>query len=116
MFQFSRAIYRELAPEIDISVDPAAHRLVVDACDRSLTRLATDRRHFARPARTLFQDIRPYFPVTAQAHVLRVVHPQGLPQVPQLLRRTGPAPHPRLTRPAATVRLADAGSPPVRTG
>jgi hypothetical protein len=73
MFQFTRAIYRELAPEIDVSVDPAAHRLVIDACDRSVTRLATDRRHFARPAKTLFMDIRPYFPVGAQAHVLRVV-------------------------------------------
>lgn len=90
MFQFSRAIYRELAPEIDVSVDPAAHRHVVDACDRSMTRLATDRRHFARPARTLFMDIRPYFPVSAQAHVLQVVQ-RYVAIADELLRRRPPS-------------------------
>jgi hypothetical protein len=73
MLQFSRAIYRALAPGIDVSINPEAHRLVIDACERSVQRLATDRRYFARPARTLFQDVRPFFPVQDQARVLRVV-------------------------------------------
>ena len=35
--------------------------------------MATDRHHFARPARTLFCDIRSYFPMSAQEHVHQVV-------------------------------------------
>ena len=36
-------------------------------------RLTTDRHYFARPSRTLFNDIRTYFPMSAQLHVYRVV-------------------------------------------
>ena len=36
-------------------------------------RLATDRHYFARPSRTLFNDIRGYFPISAQLRVYRVV-------------------------------------------
>ena len=35
--------------------------------------MATDRHYFARPARTLFCDIRNYFPMSAQEHVHQVV-------------------------------------------
>jgi hypothetical protein len=77
MYQFSRAIYRELAPHI---VDPrpgapaaSNHEAVLHACEAVVTRLATDRHYFARPARTLFCDIRTYFPMSAQSHVYRVV-------------------------------------------
>jgi len=76
MFQFSRAIYRELASEIDMTsrcggIDAHAH--VLRACEETMERLATDRHYFARPARKLFHDIRFAFPVAAQAHVCRVV-------------------------------------------
>ncbi len=77
MYQFSRAIYRELAPEI---LEPARgapatsnHTAVLRACEEVITRLATDRHHFAHPARTLFCDIRSYFPMWAQGHVHKVV-------------------------------------------
>jgi hypothetical protein len=33
----------------------------------------TDRHYFARPSRTLFNDIRAFFPMSAQLHVFRVV-------------------------------------------
>ena len=62
MYRFSRAIYRELACEI--SEDPhslcphANHERVLRACEAAVERLATDRHYFARPARTLFCDIR----------------------------------------------------------
>src|SRR6478672_5307190 len=77
MFQFSRAIYRELAPEI-LAPRPGApaasnHQAVLRACEQVVTRLATDRHYFARPARTLFCDIRNYFPMSAQSHVHQVV-------------------------------------------
>lgn len=77
MYQFSRAIYRELAPQI--LAPPASvprctnHAAVLRACESVITRLATDRHYFARPARTLFFDIRSYFPMSAQAEVLRVI-------------------------------------------
>ena len=34
-----------------------------------MERLATDPLYFAKPDRALFQDIRRYFPITAQAQV-----------------------------------------------
>jgi hypothetical protein len=74
MYQFSRAIYRELAPYIDEGC-PASdpHADVLRACEATLERLANDRHYFARPARTLFNDIRIYFPMSQQAHVCQTV-------------------------------------------
>jgi hypothetical protein len=77
MYGFSRAIYRELADEI--LEDPrggaagANHERVLRRCEAAVERLMTDQRYFARPARTLFRDIRAYFPMTSQLRVLRVV-------------------------------------------
>ena len=77
MYRFSRAIYRELS--CDIVEDPylsetrVNHERVLRACEAAVERLATDRRYFAHPARTLFQDIRAYFPMNAQMRVLRVI-------------------------------------------
>jgi hypothetical protein len=76
MFQFSRGIYRELAPEIDSDAyvsDCSAHEHVLKACERTMERLSTDRHYFARPARTLFNDIRFCFPMAAQLRVWQVV-------------------------------------------
>jgi hypothetical protein len=88
MYQISRAIYRELAPHI-IGTRPGEPRpgeptgahpsdtspraQVLRACESTVERLATDRHYFARPARTLFCDIRGYFPMNAQARVYQVV-------------------------------------------
>ena len=77
MYGFSRAIYRDLAS--DILEDPHAeirhtnHERVLRACEAAVERLVTDRRYFAHPARTLFSDIRAYFPMTAQLRVLMVI-------------------------------------------
>ena len=77
MYRFSRAIYRELAGEIiedPHSVCPHAnHERVLRACEAAVERLATDPHYFARPARTLFTDIRAYFPLSEQCRVLRVI-------------------------------------------
>jgi hypothetical protein len=76
MYQFSRAVYRELSPLVTedryMSVCEA-RRDVLDACERAFTRLATDRHYFARPARSLFNDVRVYFPMTRQMRVFRVI-------------------------------------------
>jgi hypothetical protein len=78
MYQFSRAIYRDLSPYIAESrfdADGAAnHKHVLDACESAVERLATDRHYFAKPARTLFCDIRTYFPMGAQERVLQTVN------------------------------------------
>src|SRR5215216_4732471 len=74
MYQFSRAIYRELSPHIDgSSRGRDSHAEVLRACEAAIERLATDRHYFARPARTLFNDIRPYFPMSSQARIYRVI-------------------------------------------
>ena len=39
------------------------------ACEANIERLVGDRHYFARPARTLFSDIRSYFPMSAQSRV-----------------------------------------------
>jgi hypothetical protein len=76
MYQFSRAIYRELARDIDVPRacgDRTGHEAVLKACEATMERLAADRHYFAKPARTLFNDIRVHFPMTAQARVWQVV-------------------------------------------
>ncbi len=75
MYQFSRAIYRELARDIT-DASPAGrsgHQAVLQACEATMERLSADRHYFAKPARTLFSDIRPFFPMSAQARVWLVV-------------------------------------------
>ena len=73
MYQFSRAIYRELAADIDGAGGCEAQQRVLRACESTMERLASDRHYFARPARTLFNDIRLYFPMASQARVWQVV-------------------------------------------
>jgi hypothetical protein len=73
MYQFSRAIYRELARDVDASQCTTAHLEVLQSCERTVERLVNDRHYFARPARTLFNDIRLHFPMAAQARVWAVV-------------------------------------------
>jgi hypothetical protein len=77
MFQISRSIYRELEAEIiedRLHGDgPSNRERVLRSCEAAVMRLTTDRHYFARPSRTLFNDIRIYFPMSAQLHVYRVV-------------------------------------------
>lgn len=77
MYRFSRSIYRELAPRvIEDPDDPtgcANKQQVLDAIEASLLRLATDRRYFARPTRTLFNEVRPYFMIQDQLRVFKVI-------------------------------------------
>jgi hypothetical protein len=77
MYRFSRAIYRELASEITEAEVPCGvagnHERVLRSCEAAIERLATDRHYFARPARTLFSDIRIYFPMCSQHRVWTVV-------------------------------------------
>jgi hypothetical protein len=77
MYQFSRSIYRELAADIleesRALGGPGNHERVLRACEAAIHRLATDRHYFAKPTKTLFKDIRIYFPMAAQRRVYCVV-------------------------------------------
>jgi hypothetical protein len=73
MYQFSRAMYRELARDVDPSLGAEAHQHVLRACEHTIERLVNDRHYFARPTRSLFNDLRLYFPMSAQPRVLSVV-------------------------------------------
>jgi hypothetical protein len=77
MYRFSRAIYRELAPYLAESRadsrGESSHERLLRECEAAVRRLATDRHYFAKPARTLFCNIRSYFPMSAQARARRVV-------------------------------------------
>ena len=73
MYQYSRAIYRSVKDLIDPYGDRESQiesrRAVLMACEQTMERLANDPLYFAKPDRALFQDIRRYFPITAQAPV-----------------------------------------------
>ena len=73
MYQYSRAIYRTIKDLIDPYADQDEQleyrRAVLEACEETMERLATDPHYFANPDKTLFQDIRRYFPITCQAEV-----------------------------------------------
>ena len=73
MYQYSRAIYRSIKDLIDPYVDAQTQleyrRDVLAACEDTVERLARDPRYFAHPDRTLFQDIRRFFPIGHQAQV-----------------------------------------------
>jgi hypothetical protein len=74
MYQFSRAVYRELSPMVvEDHARAEARRDLLEACERAFSRLANDRHYFARPSRSLFNDIRVHFPMTRQMRVYRVV-------------------------------------------
>lgn len=77
MYQVSRSIYKELAPlVIEDEFDPTGCRNkqdVLDACEETIRRLATDRHYFARPARSLFNQVRMHFSLADQLRVRMVI-------------------------------------------
>lgn len=76
MYQFSRSIYRELVDDVlpDRNGDVCRERQrFLRACEASMKRLALDRDYFAKPVKTLFNDVRSFFPITEQLRVYRVV-------------------------------------------
>ena len=76
MYQFSRSIYRELAPRI-----VGQHRFrmcraeqhILNACEATMRRLLNDRRYFAKPTKALFSELRGHFPISEQLFVFQVV-------------------------------------------
>jgi hypothetical protein len=76
MYQFSRSMYRELGQMVVADRYGSAcenRQHLLKACESAFQRLASDRHYFARPSRTLFNDIRIFFPMSEQIHVYRVI-------------------------------------------
>jgi hypothetical protein len=76
MYQFSRSIYRELASDVSSGRNGDVCRerqRFLRACEVAMERLALDRHYFAKPVRTLFRDVREFFPITHQMRVYRVI-------------------------------------------
>jgi len=77
MYRFSRSIYRELGPlVVEDPRDPtgcANKQRVLDSCEAAIRRLAYDRRYFARPARSLFNEVRVYFAIGDQLRAWTVI-------------------------------------------
>ena len=71
MYQVSRAIYRELSP--DITGGRQEHEAVLHACEATIERMVGDSHYFARPARALFRDVRPYFDIGNWPRVWQVI-------------------------------------------
>src|ERR671939_198930 len=73
MYQYSRAIYRSIKDLIDPYVAPHVQleyrRAVLEQCEQTMERLPKDPLYFGKPDGALFQNIRRYFPITAQAQV-----------------------------------------------
>lgn len=67
MYQFSRALYRDLCSLTHPSLSTEDARRLLTACEATIERVATDRRYFARPARSLFLEVRRFFPMRTQA-------------------------------------------------
>jgi hypothetical protein len=76
MYQFSRSIYRELARDVVAGRGNEVIRnreRLLRACESAVERLASDRHYFARPTRTLFNDVRTYFPISGQLRAFHVI-------------------------------------------
>jgi hypothetical protein len=75
MYRFSRSIFRSLSPRIVGSGPEArsAREEVLTACESTISRLVIDRRYFARPSRSLFNQVRHYFTIEDQLFVWTVI-------------------------------------------
>ena len=76
MYRFSRSIYRELAPRViedDHEDGSEARQRLLDACEATIRRLTADGRYFARPARSLFNEVRTLFPFAEQLRAWMVI-------------------------------------------
>ena len=76
MYQFSRSLYRELGSNVAASRGEevcVARERFLRACEASMERLALDRHYFAKPVKTLFTDVRAFFPISEQMRVFHTV-------------------------------------------
>jgi hypothetical protein len=77
MYRFSRSIYRDLAPRVVEGPHGDGgcrnRQDLLEACEGAIRRISTDRRYFARPARSLFNEVRMHFAMSDQLFVWNVI-------------------------------------------
>lgn len=77
MYALSRALYKDIAPQVSRQqVNPTSgtnRAQVLAACEETMVRVADDWRYFHNPERYLFEQIRPYFPITEQLRVFNLI-------------------------------------------
>ena len=76
MYQFSRSIYRALAPRVlagEAGDGSDRRQCVRDACEGAVLRLAQDHRYFPQPSRYLFLEVRRHFALGDQPWVYRLI-------------------------------------------
>ena len=73
MYHLSRSLYRELAPLLSETEGVDDRQRLLDACESTLTRLATDPDYFAHPERFLFREVRTMFGFCEQQRVCRII-------------------------------------------
>jgi hypothetical protein len=66
----SRMLYRQLAPMLRHGSD---RQRLLDACEATMQRLATDPDYFAKPERFLFGEVRPLFGLGDQLQVRLII-------------------------------------------
>lgn len=90
MYRFSRSIYRDLAPRVIEDGKDASgcqsRQVVLEATETAIRRLMTDRRYFARPARSLFNEVRSHFAIGDQLYVWTVIN-QNIALAQEFLER-----------------------------
>ena len=74
---FSRLLYRQLAPLLrddrHLGGIGDRRRRLLDACEATMKRLATDPEYFANPEKYLFSEIRPLFALAEQLQVRLII-------------------------------------------
>jgi hypothetical protein len=76
MYQFSRSLYRELGSDVRPFRGEeacASRQRFLRSCEATFERLALDRHYFAKPVKTLFNDVRDLFPMSEQLRVYREI-------------------------------------------
>lgn len=75
MYRFSRSIFRSLSPRVVGSGTEArgARQDLLSACEATISRLVIDRRYFARPSHSLFDEVRHHFTIEDQLFVRTVI-------------------------------------------
>jgi len=77
MYRFSRAIFVDIKDLVDPTPDTTspqqARRYVLQCCEATIERLARDPHYFAKPAQSLFSEVRHLFSISDQVRVYRSI-------------------------------------------
>ncbi len=75
MYRFSRSIFRSLSPLVveERNSVTEARQYLLASCEATVSRLVVDRRYFANPPRSLFEQVRHLFSIQDQVTVRSVI-------------------------------------------